>query len=657
MHVVSGTLKGLVLGNMRINCGNTHLQFNSNFTRKALNVTGQTLVTTSIDYVSSRVTGEPFDLKSSLAENFVTSSLGEVFAEPVDAVTGAYLMTASDMLLPDIREAVRLERSYSSTRRQSGWLGKGWRFPYEGRLARDGETFHVQLPDGYVAAFVRNGEEFTDTIGNGRFRLKPDLFAGKWHVLDSHEHKDYRYSESGLLEAVTDRNGNALEITYNGEYPVKMVTPLGYEVTFAFSKGKLAGMADDTGRCMEYHYEGDLLTEVVHMDGGVTRYQYSEEGYLTRPTDQTGLTYLSNEYDAEGRVVFQTLANGDTYTASYHDREKMVCVEYSAYPGMTQYFYDDTMAVREVRYPDGSSKTYEYDEKHNRILETDRLGRSTRWEYDSEGHLTKETRPEGLITEYIYDEAGDLEAVRDNGGREKLLAYDACHNLISGREKTADNSYTEQIYAYDHMGRLIKETDKEGHEITYTYEEDSAYPSCTAYSDGTVLRSEYSRTGRKLTEDDGSVRWEYAYNKGGWRTMEKDGEGNETHYLYDGMGRKLAMYTPKQWKEKNGKRTDYRYDFLERLTDTAHPDGSHERLLRDGEGNILKKVHPNAYDAAAKDGEGVTYDYDGENRLHRIHYPDGGIERFLYDPAGNRIKHILPEQYDEKTDDGAGWRY
>lgn len=117
------------------------------------------------------------------------------------------------------------------------------------------------------------------------------------------------------------------------------------------------------------------------------------------------------------------------------------------------------------------------------------------------------------------------------------------------------------------------------------------------------------------------------------------------------------MYSPRQWEEKSGKRTDYRYDFLERLTDTAYPDGSHEKLFRDGEGNILKRVHPNAYDGKTKDGEGTSYDYDGENRLLRIHYPDGGVERFFYDAEGNRIKHVLPEQYDETADDGEGWTY
>ena len=256
-----------------------------------------------------------------------------------------------------------------------------------------------------------------------------------------------------------------------------------------------------------------------------------------------------------------------------------------------------------------------------------------------------------------HDDKQDLTRVSDNSGYERLLTYDSSHNIISRVEKASESHYTECLYEYDDMGRLTKETDGEGHATTYRYEEDSDYPSVTTYGDGTNLTCTYSRNGRKLTEDDGAVRWEYAYNKGGYRTMERDGEGNETRYLYDGMGRKLALYTPIQWKEQSGKRTEYRYDFLERLIDTAYPDGSHERKYRDGEGNVLKEVHPNAYDNKTQDGEGTTYDYDGENRVLRIRYPDGGVERFFHDSNGNRIKHVLPEQYDPETDDGAGWQY
>ncbi len=654
-NVVSGTLKGFGMSNIRFNCGSE--LFNNNFVRKTVNVAMQTTFATGIDYVGSLITGEPFDLSESVTQNMFVSALGEVFAEPVDAATGAFLMTKTDMLLPDVADSIRLERSYRSTSRRNGWIGRGWRFSYESRIYRDKDIFHVQLPMGYVAAFTQSGEKFIDTIGNGRFMLRVDTMAGRWHVTDRHQHKNYCYNEKGLLESVSDKNGQNLYFTYQGEYPETMVTPLGRVLSFVFDEGKLVKMSDDTGRSIGYRYENDHLTEVLHMDGGITRYAYSKEGHLVRPTDQTGLSYLTNEYDEKGRVVLQTLANGDIYRAAYCDRERKVRVEYSTYPGWKEYCYDERMAIRGIIYPDGSRKFYNYDERGNRVLETDQLGRNTRWEYDAWGHLVKETKPEGLEMEYLYDEAGDLVCVRDNGGREKLLAYDACHNLIQRKIKTEEGHFQEQSYAYDAKGRLIKETDGEGHETCYHYEEDCAYPSLTTYSDGTELKCEYSRNGRKLSEDDGAVRWEYAYNQGGWRTMERDGEGNETHYLYDGMGRKLSMYTPMQWKGIDGKRTDYKYDFLERIIDTAYPDGSHERLLRDGEGNILKKVHPNAYEERTKDGEGTCYDYDGENRLLRIHYPDGGVERFFYDGAGNRIKHVLPEQYEEAEDDGEGWVY
>ncbi|MEY8268875.1 RHS repeat-associated core domain-containing protein [Lachnospiraceae bacterium 64-25] len=655
VNVASGTVKGFTMNNLRFNCGSS--LFNNTYTRKAVNVAIQTTTMTSVDYVASKITGEPFDPVSSVTQNMIMSSLGESFAEPVDAVTGAYLITAADMLLPDIRGSIRLERNYRSTDRRAGWLGMGWRHVYEGRLLKDGELLHVALPEGHTAAFLWTGERFDDIIGNGRFTLSHDGMTDIWHARDLHEHKDYCYDDRGRLVAVTDRNGQSLRFSYQGEYPEKMETPLGHTVSFTFNEGRLAQMTDDMGRSIGYRYEGNLLTEVVHMDGGVTRYAYSEQGYLVRPTDQTGLTYLENTYDGQGRVILQTLENGDTYRADYHDREKKVCVKYSAYPGRKEILYDERLTVREVRYPDESCQIYGYDEGRNRILSRDRLGRETHREYDSMGHLVKEEDPAGLVTEYGYDGAGDLVCVRDNGERERLLSYDACHNLTGRKEKTAEGAYIEKSYSYDALGRLTHETDGEGHETCYRYEEGSAYPASTLYSDGTELKCEYSHSGRKLSEDDGAVRWEYAYNQGGWRTMERDGEGNETHYLYDGMGRKLAMYSPRQWAEKSGKRTDYRYDFLERLTDTAYPDGSHEKLFRDGEGNILKKVHPNAYDGKTKDGEGTSYDYDGENRLLRIHYPDGGVERFFYDAEGNRIKHVLPEQYDETLDDGEGWTY
>ena len=142
------------------------------------------------------------------------------------------------------------------------------------------------------------------------------------------------------------------------------------------------------------------------------------------------------------------------------------------------------------------------------------------------------------------------------------------------------------------------------------------------FADGETCSFEYDKAGRMMAQEDVCGRTEYGYNARNRRALVRDGEGNETRWMYDGMGRLLALYLPKAWKEQHGEYS-YSYDFLDRLIHTKNPDGGHERLMRDGEGNVLKRVNPNAYDPSRDDGEGTTYDYDSDGNNIRIHYPTG----------------------------------
>ena len=660
--VFSGTLKGF--GSSMVQSLPFLRNIDSAFWRKVANTVAGAAVGVGVDWNRCQLRGEEFDLGNSAAYNLVLSGLAQIFGEPIDAASGSFLMTVHEFILPGVLVPVYLTRKYCSGDKKSGWLGKGWHFSYEGRLCRDEEKgiLHVQLPDGYCAAYEASssgngGVTYHDVSGSGRYLLSRDDMADLWNVTDTHQFTTYCYDGEGLLVSVVDKNGNSLLMEYDGGVPVRLTTPLGYEVTFTFREGHLARMEDSAGRAVAYRYEKNLLTEVVHMDGGVSRYAYTAEGYLETATNQTGLTCLTNEYDEKGRVTKQTLADGSVYRMQYHDRKRQVTMEYSTYPGTYTYTYNEKMAVTKVVYPDGTQETFVYD-AGNRLLEkTDRTGAVTRMAYDTYGHTVRENLPEGLERTYVYDGRGDLAAVKDNGGRERILAYDGLHNLTFRSEKTAEGEWREEKFTWDHMGRLTAEEDGEGHLTRYCYEEDSAYPYRTVYADGTELRCGYDRLGRKLWEEDETGRREYAYNRNGWQTMERDGEGNETHRLYDGSGRLTALYSPKQWAAGNGQRTEYRYDFLDRLTETIYGDGSHGKQFRDGEGNIIKKVHPNAYDPKTGDGEGTRYDYDGENRMLRTRHPDGGVERFFYDGTGNMVKHVLPGQYDENSDDGAGYTY
>ena len=658
-NIASGGLKGFGMQKLTLPCGSPM----NNLVRKTANTLSKTAVGTGVDWLGSKLTNQPFNLRGSLQQNLVVAALGEMVGEPIDVVSGAFLLTATDLRLADIRQELALTRQYASTRQEGGWFGRGWQFPYESRLYREGERIHLTLPMGLKAAFLvqEKGEgirTYEDTLGNGRFGLTYVPLKKGWQVEDRHTHTRCHYDEAGRLLWVEDKNHQRTTLFYEGDYPSRMVTALGYTLSFTFKGGKLTSLKDPTGRTLHYAYEGEYLTQVTHPEGGVSRYAYDDRGYLSQPTDQTGLTYLTNHYDEGGRVLLQTLANGDTYRLAYDDRKRQVQVEYSAYPGITTYLYQkEDQAIREIHHADGTKTLYGYDGRGNRILFQDRLGRKTRWAYDGAGRLLRHEGPGGLITTYTYNEGGDLTEIADNGGRKKWLAYDGCHNLIRLEEKLSGQESALCRYAYDEKGRLLSETDGEGNKTSYLYDEDSAYPKTTTYADGTVLHCTYSETGRKLKEEDGAVSFTYGYNPGGYRTFIRDGEGNETRYHYDGMGRHVSTYTPKQLKEGEGKRTRYRYDFLERLVETIHPDDTRELLFRDGEGNIVKKVHPNAYDPKTGDGEGTRYRYNRDHQLLAIHYPDGGTERFIRDGAGNRIKHILPEQYDPATDDGAGYGY
>lgn len=660
LSIYSGVLKGM---GIEVSKGLTSSVENT-VIRKSLSTILGAATGMGVDHDVSNLKGEEYDPLQSLGQNVLQAGLANVFGEPIDAASGAFMITENEIILPDIVIPLYLTRKYFSVSQKVGWLGKGWHFSYEGRLCYDGKTIHAELPDGYCAAYMREESEgetgivtYRDIAGNNRYLLSHDEVNSLWNIMDTHLYKTYCYNGAGLLFSVFDKNGCSVDIEYDGEFPTKLTTALGYEVHFTFKAGRLVRMEDGIGRVIQYHYENDLLAEVVHVDGGITHYAYTEDGYLSQPTDQTGVTYLTNCYDEKGRVTLQTLANGDTYTVEYSDRKRQVSMEYSGCPGKTIYTYNEKMAVTSVLHPDGMEETFVYDAKNNRIQETDKEGRITRREYDNNGHLIKEVLPEGLEKEYHYDKKGDLIKICDNGGREKILSYDGLHNLILRSEKTAEGEWREERFTWDIMGRLVEQEDGEGHLTRYCYDRLSAYPFRTIYPDGSELLCEYDTLGRKLAEEDSVGRSEYAYNRNGWQTMERDGSGNEIHRLYDGRGRLTALYSPKQWSSGDGQRTEYRYDFLKRLTETIYADDSHEKQFRDGEGNIIKKVHPNAYDPQTENGDGTYYEYDWDGNVLCIRYPDGGVERFFYDGMGNRTKHVLPEQYDPETDDGAGWCY
>ena len=655
VYTGSGIIKGAA-GNYLTDKVQAVVGSDSKIVNKAIGLTVNTTVGTAIDIKTNRILGVEYDPMQVFTQNLITSGVGQLFGEPIDAVSGAFLITATDFILSDIREPLRITRKYSSINKYSGLYGRGWKFLYEGRLGKYENKIHVDLDTGYHVIFEwENGKAKNITPGCGWYELEED--GDEWLLRDRKKKRVYHYGQTGLLLSITDQNSQTIRFEYHNDELDRIITALGYELKLTMRKGRLVQVTDGLGRTMQYRYENGLLSDVIHMDQGITHYEYDEQGYLTKAVDQAKVTYLENQYDNRGRVVLQTLANGDTYKAEYLDEERQVRVHSSIGKKTVLYCYGKECQILSMRFTDGTEIAYEYDEAGYRIQELNRLGQITSWRYDEIGRLISEQSASGLTTTYVYDEEDDLKEKTDNANRQTQYFYDGKHNLIEVKERvTGNGAAISRLYQYDRKGRLVQETDARGAVTTYIYGETCGKPAVVSYADGEEVRYEYDALGRQMALEDDCGRVEYAYNAKNYRTMVRDGEGNESHYMYDGMGRLLAMYMPKAWKTRKDEYV-YKYDFLDRLIDTIRPDGSHQRQIRDGEGNILKNVHPNAYDALTDDGEGIRYEYDSDGNNIRIHYPDGGCERIFYDAEGKRTKHVMPEYYDPILDDGIGTSY
>lgn len=248
--------------------------------RKAVVVVADTGVGMAVDYTIAKLNKQEYDVVASAMRNGAAAIISILFGEPVDAATGAYLFYATDYAMPGIQEPFYLKREYCSIGTGTGHMGKGWRHSFESQLYRDGDGIHLRSVTGHQMKFcLKDGDWENQTTGCGQFtlRVKPD---GQFLFTDNHAHKAYTYSVEGLLLCIEDANGAKTGLTYGRGGLEGIQTPTGQELTVLSKGGRVLQITDGAKRILQYRYEGNLLTDVVHLDQGTTHYTYSGDGYL-----------------------------------------------------------------------------------------------------------------------------------------------------------------------------------------------------------------------------------------------------------------------------------------------------------------------------------------------------------------------------------------
>jgi RHS repeat-associated protein len=442
------------------------------------------------------------------------------------------------------------------------------------------------------------------------------------------------------LGKIIDRNGN--EITFaNNEIKHKN----GVTITITRKPGTNL-ISDITGPdAITWHYEYDAtsnLTSVRDPEGNTTSFEYDTSHNIKGIIAPNGKRPLTNEYDAQGRLVSHTDAFGNKikYTHNTDARQEIVTDRMG---NPTVYGYDANGLVSSVTDPLGNVTKYEYDVNKNKTKETDSLGHETKFTYDASGNLTSQTDPLGHTTRFTYDTYGNQLTTTDSNGHTTTNIYDSKGNAI----KAIDAMGNATIKTYDANGRMLTSTDALGNKTTYMYDT-SGYLHTQTDPQGHTITFTYDGHGNQLTQTqtrtkaDGSTQsltTRSVYDKNNRLTKTFDPLNYYAETVYDEVGRVIQTY------DKRRNKTENTYDDQGQLKTITYPDGTSENYVYDKNGKRASVT-----DSAGNTSQTV---YDVAGRAVKQVHPDGSFTKTNYDPAGrvvasfDELNHKTSYEYDE----------
>jgi RHS repeat-associated protein len=523
--------------------------------------------------------------------------------DPVDLATGLGIQTKTDLVLPDTIP-LAVTRSYRQGDTTTRPFGKGGNWNYGIFLwsANQYQEVDLILPDGSRVHYVRTsaGTGWTDAVfettatPNAYFKSRIRWNGDGWD-LRLRDGTTYVFADNAPLRAIRDRYGNTVAIRRQNDSPNGRVTqvtsPNGRWLTFGYDgSGRISSATDNTGRSVGYQYNAaGYLWKVTDPDAGITEYTYDGSNRLWKIKDARGITFLTNEYDANGRISRQTQADSTDYEFAYtlDGSGKVTATEVTNPRGYIRrvtfnsagYVLTDTAAygtalaqtTTTVRQASGNLPT--------RV--TDELGRETTFDYDAAGNVTEITRL-----------AGTGDAVTTT------MAYEPAFNQLESVTDPLDHTTT---YDYDAAGRLVTITDPRSKDTTFTY----------------------NAAGQPLTATDRTSKTtSFGYLLGDLVTTTDPG-GNVTRRFVDGAGRVRVTVSPV------GDRSRTDFDTLNRPTQVIDPLGGVTAFDHDANGNLLTLTDPRSHT--------TTFTYDDMDRVETREDQLAHESSFTYDENGNLL--------------------
>ena len=606
-------------------------------------------------------------------------------SEPVNTATGNYMSSALDAHLPGRGLALDFARSYNSLDTAIGVLGQGWTHSFAGRLVTNG--------DGSVTVAVEGGARLSFTSGGiGGFVSPPGVTdvlttRGGGYDLRRRDGLLSHFDATGNLIAESDRNGNALTLTYTTGQLTKVSDPVGRSIDLTYDpSGRLASLAVPPGRTVRYTYDvNGRLATVTDLGGGITTYGYDSAGRLASITDANSHQVVRNTYGSDGRVSQQRDPR-DKLTTFTWDPATETATMTDPRGGVWTDVYRGGVLV-ETSDPLGHATGYLFDPTYHLAAIVDRNGGTTSFEYDSAGNLTRRSVPAALRYSaelFTYNTANDILTSTDRRGNVTTSTYDGAGNVLTKTGPAPVSAQTTYTYdptgtglvfsvkdprgkttslAYDAQANLSRITSPLGEKTTFTSDaagrrlttveargnatgaDPTQYTTTTTYNGldealtvtdplTHVTTATYDLVGDRLTSRDANnhtTTW--TYDAANHVDSVTNADSKTTSYSYDDAAN-LASVTNARLNQ-----TTFGYDLAGRRTSETRPLGRVWSYGYDANGNRTSIIDANGNGTPTAGDGTTTTTYDALNRVKTVTYSDATpAVSFTYDGNSNRTQ-------------------
>ena len=352
--------------------------------------------------------------------------------------------------------------------------------------------------------------------------------------------------------------------------------------------GRVLSVETAEGGREEYAYDcaGNVIKS-TDANGNTIRYAYNSQGKVCSIIDQSGNTETFR-YDKEGREIQHTDRNGTVTETKYNVYGKpvlQICTDNKGNRQIMGTWEYDSLGQLKKSVSGGFCYTYEYRPDGNSWINGVAAGKC--FPVPTIGTGAWKVRPIWAGRLCFSDGDGRLKCLResDEGTSGSKTAVTGGSIADEGRIAGKGTILTE--YRYTDAGRIKEITTKGSIRTSYTYDEDGNISRLTNEDrNGVGERYAYDLCGNRLLKEqysgscvDGTEG--YRYNERN-ELEERVKAGSLSTCRYDKNGSIIS-------EEEEGRRSEYRYDLLNRQIYVKTLDGKEQENFYDGESAPIRR--------------------------------------------------------------------